>query len=321
MAIKRVVDTSFWTDDKVMDMFSAEDRYFMLYIMTNPHTTQLGIYRINIKYMSLELGYSQDVVRVLLERFENKYDITKYSYDTQELAIKNYLKHSIVKGGAPVRDCLIKELKSVKNKDLIVWVFSNLKGSDNLNETVKNIISEYEEKNGTLYYSNDKQNDNANENDNENDVSYHDSCNDSYNDSLNTDTPSHKSPNQLLEDEFEKLWKLYPKKVGKPKALQKYKKFRTSKGNDYCTYGDVLAGLEKYLKYIEQNSWYSPKDGATWFNNQGWHDEYDLKEEVHNEPYESDFTLHNVMDDEPVTEDILSDDEIESLLKGFRGGF
>ena len=80
----------------------------------------------------------------------------------------------------------------------------------------------------------------------------------------------------MLKEEFEKLWKLYPKKIGKDKAFTKYKKYRTSKGDDYCTYEEVLSGLELYLKYIKQNSWYSPKDGSTWFNNKSWNDEYDI---------------------------------------------
>lgn len=70
------------------------------------------------------------------------------SKETNEVAIKNFLRHSIVKGGAPVRDCLIKELRNVKDRSLIDFVFSHIKGYDNLNETVKNIITEYEEKNG-----------------------------------------------------------------------------------------------------------------------------------------------------------------------------
>lgn len=49
MSVKRVVDTQFWNDDKVVDCFSPEDKLFMLYLMTNPHTTQLGIYPVNEK--------------------------------------------------------------------------------------------------------------------------------------------------------------------------------------------------------------------------------------------------------------------------------
>jgi hypothetical protein len=174
MGIKRIVDTAFWTDGKVDD-FSPEDKYFMLYLLTNPFTTQLGIYEISIKQVAFQLGYSVDTVNVLLERFDNKYGIIIFSKSTNEVAIRNFLRHSIIKGGAPVRDCLIKEMKKVKNKDLITAVFSHIKGDD-LNETVKNIIIEYEQAN-PLYYSNEKNNDN--ENDNENDVSYHDSYHDS----------------------------------------------------------------------------------------------------------------------------------------------
>lgn len=171
MGIKRIVDTAFWTDNKVEE-FTPEDRYFMLYLLTNPHTTQLGIYEISMKRTAYELGYSIDAVRALVERFEKVHGVVIYSKETNEIAIKNFLRHSIIKGGAPVRDCLIKEMKGVKNKDLVARVFSHIKGYEKLNDTVKNIIAEYEEKNGTLSYSNEKQNENENENDN--DVSYHD---------------------------------------------------------------------------------------------------------------------------------------------------
>ena len=189
MGIKRIVDTSFWTDGKVDD-FSPEDKYFMLYLLTNPFSTQLGIYEISIKQVAFQLGYSVDAVKVLLDRFENKYDMIIFSQTTNEIAIKNFLRHSIIKGGAPVRDCLIKEIKKVKNKTLIAYVFSHIKDSESLNETVKKIIVEYEEKNGSLNYSNEKQNENDNENDNDNDndndneVSYHDTGDESLNESL-----------------------------------------------------------------------------------------------------------------------------------------
>ena len=181
MGIKRIVDTSFWTDGKV-DEFSPEDKYFMLYLLTNPFSTQLGINEISIKQVAFQLGYSMDSVKVLIDRFENKYGMIIFSPKTNEIAIKNFLRHSIIKGGAPVRDCLIKEMKSVKNKELIARVFAHIKGCERLNETVKNIIAEYEEKNGVLSYSNEKNNDNENENENE--VSSPDTGNDSLNDSF-----------------------------------------------------------------------------------------------------------------------------------------
>lgn len=138
--MKRVIDTEFWNDDKVVEMFSPEDKLFFLYLMTNPHTTQLGIYHINKKYMAFELGYSIEAVTVLLDRFENKYKLIRYSEETSEVAIKNYLRHSIVKGGKPVEELLKREILKVKDKSLFGYVFDNLINLDNLNQTVQQIL-------------------------------------------------------------------------------------------------------------------------------------------------------------------------------------
>ena len=228
MGIKRIVDTAFWTDGKVDD-FSPEDKYFMLYLLTNPFTTQLGIYEISIKQVAFQLGYSVDTVNVLLERFENKYDIIIFSKSTNEVAIRNFLRHSIIKGGAPVRDCLIKEMKKVKNKDLIARVFTHIKG-DNLNATVNSIITEYEQQN-TLNYSNEKNNENDNENENE--VSYHDSYNDS---STNRSKPvRHKYgyyKNVLFtDDDLEKLKAEFP--ADWEQRIERLSEYIASTGKSY----------------------------------------------------------------------------------------
>ena len=215
MGIKRVVDVDFWSDEKVMDMFTPEDKLFFLYLLTNPHTTQLGIYAINPKYITIEMGYSLESVGVLLDRFENQYGIIKYSKTTQEIAVKNFLKHSIVKGGAPVRDCLIRELKAVKNKELIKFVFAHIKQYERINKTVRDIITEYEELNGEIVYcydkrknaekeNNEKDNDNENVNDNDNDnenVNDNDNDNENVNDNDNdneNDVSLHDSSNDTL---------------------------------------------------------------------------------------------------------------------------
>ena len=249
MGIKRIVDTSFWTDGKV-DEFSPEDKFFMLYLLTNPFSTQLGIYEISIKQVAFQMGYSIDAVRVLIDRFENKYKIILFSQETNEIAIKNFLKHSIIKGGAPVRDCLIKEIKNVKDKGLLARVFSHIKDSELLNETVKGIIAEYEEKNGSLSYSNEKQNENENENENENDVSYHDS---STNRSKPTKSRKKKSDevrhqygeykNVLLSDkDLDKLKSEFPDWQDRIERLSSYMK---SAGK---TYADHLATIRNWAR-------------------------------------------------------------------------
>lgn len=158
MGIKRIVDTAFWTDGKV-DEFSPEDKYFMLYILTNPFSKQLGIYEISIKQAAFQMGYSIDAFKVLLERFETKYNMIIFSKETSEIAILNFLRHSVMKGGKPVEDCIRKEMALVKNKKLIDIVFSRLHGRNDLNETVGKIVEEYMAEHG-LSSDNDIDNDN-----------------------------------------------------------------------------------------------------------------------------------------------------------------
>lgn len=172
MAAKRVVDTSFWTDDVVEEKFTPEDRYFMLWLMTNPSTTQLGIYHISVRHAALELGYSEDTVNYLLERFDKTYGIIIWSKKTREVAIKNYLRHSIVAGGVPVEHCLKREMEKVKNQSLIDSVFRHISQYPKLNKTVVRILEEHE-----YIIANEDANENVNANANaeSGDESYHDS--------------------------------------------------------------------------------------------------------------------------------------------------
>ena len=199
MGIKRVVDTAFWTDGKV-DEFSPEDKFFMLYLLTNPFTTQLGIYEMSIKQAAFQLGYSVETVKVLLDRFENEYNMIIFSPKTNEIAVLNFLRHSIIKGGKPVEDCLKKELAKVKNKKLVFKVFEHLGSYDGLNDTVVKVIADFRNEN-------ENENDNANENDNDNDndvsypVSYHDTPTNRARIVSNTKKACGKFNNVLLTDE------------------------------------------------------------------------------------------------------------------------
>ena len=141
----RIIRLSFWNDKKIVEQFSAEDRYFFLYLLTNPHTTQLGIYTLVPRVAAFELGYSVEAVSVLLDRFQNRYDIIRYSPETSEIAIKNFLIHNIARGGTPVFDLLVKELTHVQSQDLIEYIYNNLSNHDNLNDTVLDLL-EYIEK-------------------------------------------------------------------------------------------------------------------------------------------------------------------------------
>ena len=251
MAIFRTIKTGFWTDEKVIDEFSPEDRYFFLYLLTNPETTQLGIYKFVPRAAAFYLGYSKEAVMVLLDRFENKYNLIRYSYGTNEIAIKNFLKHSVIKGGKPVADCLEMEEANVKNKDLVLYIVNHLQDEETLLNTVKAFIEKMKVKYGFI------KNDNENDNDNDND-------NDSYVDVTPTVTPTlHKKKpvkhkhgeynNVLLTDEeYQKLQDMFPDLQDRIERLSEYV---ASTGKSYKShYATIRAWARKDKKPVSKAS-------------------------------------------------------------------
>lgn len=78
-----------------------------------------------------------------------------------------------------------------------------------------------------------------------------------------------------LEEEFELIWKEYPRKQGKANALKSYIKAR-KKGTSK---EEVLLGLENYVYYItiEKIQPQYIKQGSTWFNQECWNDDYAIR--------------------------------------------
>ena len=140
MAIRRIIDTRFWKDEKVVSEYTPEDKYFFLYLLTNPQTTLLGIYKFVPKIAAFEMGYSIEAVITLIERFEKKYKVIRYNKETSEMAVRNYLKYGIVAGGKPVYDRLVSEAKEVKDKSLIAYIKESIFESDELNYTARQFL-------------------------------------------------------------------------------------------------------------------------------------------------------------------------------------
>ena len=87
----------------------------------------------------------------------------------------------------------------------------------------------------------------------------------------NNDQPAKPSDQELL-NEFEDLWHTYPRKQGKAKALEAYKRARKA-GVDKTT---VLDGITRYNAQIKANKTKAKyiMQGSTWFNGKRWEDEY-----------------------------------------------
>lgn len=114
MAIYRQIYLTFWTDTKVVNDFTPEDKYFYLYLMTNPHTNLCGCYEVSVKQMSWETGYNEDTISHLLERFASVHKIIRYSKETREILILNWHKYNWTKSPKLVKSI---EANSTEIKD------------------------------------------------------------------------------------------------------------------------------------------------------------------------------------------------------------
>ncbi|WP_388042096.1 DnaD domain-containing protein [Fredinandcohnia salidurans] len=130
MAKYRIVKTDFWKNPVVSEEMTPEDKYFFLYLLTNSHTTQIGIYRITKKEMAFDMGYSIETIHALMDRMINHHKIIRYNPKTREIAIKNWGKYNLQKGGKPVIDCVVSELEEVEDTTLIEYVAENIDRND-----------------------------------------------------------------------------------------------------------------------------------------------------------------------------------------------
>ena len=118
MAKYRQVQTCFWSDTKVLDEMDFIDRYFYLYLLTNPHVTQSGCYEISISQMTNESGIEEKEIRKLLKKFEEEFEVIIYDYKTKELLIMNFYKYNWT-SSLKVKTCVEKEILQIKSKKII----------------------------------------------------------------------------------------------------------------------------------------------------------------------------------------------------------
>lgn len=118
MAKYRSIQTSFWSDSKIVDDFTPEDRYFYLYLLTNEKSNQLGCYEISKNQMCRDTGYNLETIEKLLHRFEDIHDVISYDNDTKEIFIKNWYKYNWLNSWK-TKICIDKEFDSVKSQKII----------------------------------------------------------------------------------------------------------------------------------------------------------------------------------------------------------
>lgn len=110
----RCISPNFWSDPKVDDDFTPEDKYFYLYLLTNPHTTLSGCYELGKRQACRELGYNEDTVDRLIHRMEYLHKVIRYDKTTKEVLILNWHKYNWSKSPKCLKgvEYTLKDIKS-----------------------------------------------------------------------------------------------------------------------------------------------------------------------------------------------------------------
>lgn len=172
MAKYRQVQVAFWQDNFVLDL-TPEEKYFYLYLMTNPKATQIGIYELPLKVIEMETGYNRETVEKLIARFED-YGKIVYSQDTKEIMITNWIKHNW-NSSQKVISRVDTELRGVKDKSFIQkYLIQVLEVEENQEKIqylygMDTVSIDYGYKDKEKEKNKDKEKDKDNENDNESD--------------------------------------------------------------------------------------------------------------------------------------------------------
>lgn len=178
MAIYRNVQLSFWTDNKVEDDFTPEEKYFYLYLLTNPQTNICGCYEVSYSQMTNQTGYNKDTINRLLDRFEKVHNIIRYCKETKEILILNWYKYNWSKSKDTLRGVLkvSEHIKSKAFREYVVGIVTNIENGgvyrppiDTLEASVSDTDSDTDtvsdsitvkkntrKKNSKIYYPNDE---------------------------------------------------------------------------------------------------------------------------------------------------------------------
>jgi len=138
MAYRKIHD-SFWTDPDIEEL-TPEQRYFYLYLLTNPSCNQIGLFEFSIRRAVFETGYNRETIEKLLDHFEAIGKI-KVSEDTKEIVIRKFYEHN--KSNSPKVKTHVEQLISkVKDTTLIPYIY----GIDTVSAIIINKEEAEEEK-------------------------------------------------------------------------------------------------------------------------------------------------------------------------------
>lgn len=115
---KRMIDTELWNNEEIIENFTAEDKYFWLYLLTSPHNNICGVFKNSPNLIARDMGLHKDTVVNLLYRFEKIHNLIYADKETNEVLILNWYKFNWTKS-PKILTMIEKEISSVKSQEII----------------------------------------------------------------------------------------------------------------------------------------------------------------------------------------------------------
>ncbi len=188
---KRMIDTGLWNNEDIIENFTAEDKYFWLYLLTNPHNNICGIFKNTPALIARDTGLHKDTIVNLLYRFENVHKLISADKGTNEVIILNWYKFNWTKS-PKIMALIEKELCNIKS----VYIKSLLE------ERISNIFSDKDTVSiGYRYLPNTNSNNISN---------------------INNNIDNNIIDIDKINEYFDKTYLLYPRKVSKIQAKNTY---------------------------------------------------------------------------------------------------
>lgn len=247
MGIFRNFSINYWNDRKVEDDFTAEDRYVFVYLFTSPYSNICGCYEISLQQVCRQTGCTLQVVETAISRLEKKHNVLRYCEETREILILHFGRYNWHRSETLAK-AIAAQIARIKHKpfqDYVREVYANI-------ADIHTVSIPYPYGSDTTVS-----------------VSVTDTV-------PNTPKKGVIGGNKL-EQRFNDLWALYPKKQGRTDAMKAYERAVKAGVKDE----DIRQGIENYVRHIAENK-IDPqyvKQGSTFFSKQAWADDYKLSTE------------------------------------------
>lgn len=127
---KRMIDTDLWNDEDIISDFTAEDKYFWLYLLTSPHNNICGVSKYSPALIARDMGLHKDTIINLLYRFEKIYNRLCVDTGTNEVLILNWSKYNWTKSEDFLKtiEKQLKDIRSTKIKNILIEKINEKQG-------------------------------------------------------------------------------------------------------------------------------------------------------------------------------------------------